>query len=78
MIQQLLHLDEHRARKEKIYRRYEAALADLPVKMNPYLADTQPNFWLSCMLIDAAAKVDPMEVMRRLADENTIPMFTDT
>ena len=66
---QLLHLDEHRDRKEKIYRRYEEAFCDLPVTMNPYLPDTVPNFWLSCMLIDQSCKVDPIDVMKKLNDE---------
>jgi len=48
---QLLHLEEHVARKRAIYERYKAGFADLPVAMNPYLEDTVPNFWLSCLLI---------------------------
>ena len=48
---QLLHLQEHVARKRAIYERYKAGFADLPVDMNPYLEDTVPNFWLSCLLI---------------------------
>lgn len=52
---QLVYLDEHRDLKETIYRRYEEGLKDLPVQMNPYLSDTKPNFWLSCMTIDPDA-----------------------
>ena len=63
---QLLHLDEHRAKKTKIYRRYQEKLQGLPVSMNPYLACTQPNFWLSCMLIDKDCKVKPMEIFDKL------------
>ena len=33
---QLLHLEEHRERKTAIYKRYKAALAGLPVTMNPH------------------------------------------
>lgn len=67
---QLLHLEEHRDAKEAIYRRYEQGLANLPVRMNPYLAESTPNFWLSCMLIDEDCSVDPMTVMQALADAN--------
>ena len=67
---QLLHLEEHRERKTAIYERYKKALADLPVKLNPYLAETTPNFWLSCMLIDESCGVDPMAVMAKLNDAN--------
>ena len=53
---QLPHLDEHIAQKRAIYERYRAGLADLPVKMNPFDAEkSQPNFWLSCMIIDEDA-----------------------
>lgn len=52
---QLKHLDEHRALKEKIYHRYEQGFKGLPVSMNPYLPETMPNFWLSCLLIDKKA-----------------------
>ncbi len=67
---QLLHLDEHRNLKETIYRRYESGLAGLPIKMNPYLKDTKPNFWLSCMIIDEDCNVNPMTVINKLAEEN--------
>ena len=67
---QLLHLDEHRALKKAIYQRYEQGLKDLPVSMNPYLPESEPNFWLSCLLVDKGCKVDPMYIMERLAKEN--------
>lgn len=49
---QLQHLEEHKEKKEIIYHRYEKGFSGIPVKMNPYLEDTSPNFWLSCMTID--------------------------
>lgn len=49
---QMLHLDEHIALKEAIYMRYKEGFKGLPVKMNPYPDYTEPNFWLSCMIID--------------------------
>ncbi len=53
---QLPYLQEHIARKKAIYLRYKEGLADLPVTMNPYDADLcEPNFWLSCLLIDPDA-----------------------
>ncbi|MBQ3182169.1 MAG: aminotransferase class I/II-fold pyridoxal phosphate-dependent enzyme [Clostridia bacterium] len=67
---QLLHLEEHRDKKEEIYRTYEEAFKYLPVTMNPYLKDSKPNFWLSCMLIDEGCPVDPMDIMDKLAKEN--------
>ena len=67
---QLIHLDEHRALKEAIYRRYEKGLKGLPVKMNPYLEGTVPNFWLSCMTIDEGAGISAMELLDKLNEAN--------
>lgn len=53
---QLPYLDEHVARKKAIYERYKEGFKDLPVTMNPYDPETmEPNFWLSCMLINKEA-----------------------
>lgn len=53
---QMPHLDEHIALKKAIYERYKAGFSDLPVTMNPYDPEVcEPNFWLSCMLIDKSA-----------------------
>lgn len=50
------HLEEHIAQKKAIYMRYKEGLKDLPVTMNPYDAEnSEPNFWLICLLIDETA-----------------------
>ena len=49
---QYLHLDEHIAQKKAIYERYKEGFKDLPIKMNPILDGTEPNYWLSAMVID--------------------------
>ena len=67
---QLIHLNEHRDLKEKVYRKYEEAFKDIPVKMNPYLEDTKPNFWLSCMTIDEGVGITPMDIIDRLNEAN--------
>ncbi len=49
---QFPHLEEHIAQKKAIYERYREGLRDLPVSMNPYdEKNSEPNFWLSCLLI---------------------------
>lgn len=49
-------LEEHIAQKKAIYERYKNGLKDLPVEMNPMnLVDSEPNYWLSCMIINPAA-----------------------
>lgn len=67
---QLLHLEEHIKLKKDIYMRYKEGLKDLPVSMNPYLENTEPNFWLSCLLIDKECNVTPTEIREKLADYN--------
>ena len=53
---QLPYLKEHIAEKKAIYERYKEGLKDLPLRMNPYdRANSEPNFWLSCILIDEEA-----------------------
>ena len=53
---QMPYLDEHIAQKKAIYMRYKEAFKDLPVTMNPYdEAIVEPNFWLSCLIIDKDA-----------------------
>ena len=53
---QFPYLEEHIAQKKAIYMRYKEGLKDLPVFMNPYdEKNSEPNFWLSCMLIDKDA-----------------------
>lgn len=67
---QLLHLDEHKAAKKAIYERYKSAFAGLPLSMNPYLPCSEPNHWLSCILIDENCGVEPYTIMGRLAESN--------
>ena len=53
---QVPHLNEHIAMKKAIYQRYKEGFKGLPVTMNPYDAEnSEPNFWLSCLLIDEQA-----------------------
>jgi dTDP-4-amino-4,6-dideoxygalactose transaminase len=53
---QIPYLNEHIAQKKAIYMRYKEGLKDLPVSMNPYDGkNSEPNFWLSCMLINEDA-----------------------
>ena len=50
---QIPYLEEHIAQKKEIFMRYKEGLKGLPVRMNPYdKKNSEPNFWLSCMIID--------------------------
>ena len=53
---QFPYLEEHIAQKKAIYERYKEGFKDLPVIMNPYDEEnSEPNFWLSCMMINPEA-----------------------
>ena len=53
---QLPYLEKHIAQKKAIYMRYKESFKGLPISLNPYDADnSEPNFWLSCLLIDEDA-----------------------
>ena len=53
---QVPYLQEHIDRKKAIYERYQAGFQGLPITMNPYDPEImEPNFWLSCMLIEESA-----------------------
>lgn len=67
---QLLHLQEHRDKKEVIYRAYEQGLKDTPLTMNPYPEDTEPNFWLSCATLPEGYPVKPVELITRLKESD--------
>ena len=60
---QLPYIGEHKAQKKAIYERYKEKLAGLPVSMNPVEldgAEIEPNYWLSCLLIDKDAMCPQM------------------
>ena len=57
---QFPYLGEHIAQKKAIYERYKEGFKGLPIRMNPFdKANSKPNFWLSCALIDEEA-MSPM------------------
>ena len=68
---QLMHLEEHKARKKEIYEQYREAFADIPeIVMNPLNPDGDANCWLSCMTIAKGSKITPDMVMDALEEVN--------
>ena len=59
-------LDEHIRQKKAIYERYQDGLKDLPVSMNPVPDCCEPNYWLSCLLVDQEA------MCRQVRGENDV------
>lgn len=52
---QFPYLKEHIKKKKAIYERYKEGLKGLPASMNPVPDCCEPNYWLSCILIDREA-----------------------
>lgn len=61
---QYQHLEEHIAQKRELFGRYSEGLKGLPVKMNFISEGTDPNYWLSCLIIDEGA------MCRQVRDDN--------
>lgn len=67
---QLIHLEEHKAKKKAIYERYREAFADVPeIQMNPMNADGDANNWLSCITISAECGITPDMAMDALDEK---------
>ena len=62
------HLEEHIADKKRIYERYVEGFKDLPIKMIPIVDGTEPNYWLSCMIIDK-------EYMCKQVRDDSTPLY---
>lgn len=68
---QLLHLEEHKAIKKKIYKEYREAFAGIKeIAMNPMNPKGDANCWLSCMTLEEGCKVTPNQIMDALEEEN--------
>ena len=68
---QLTTLDKHIEKKKWIYETYKKAFKEISeVTMNPYLEESEPNYWLSCLLIDEKNKVKPNDIIDALEKEN--------
>lgn len=71
---QLQTLDEHKDKKQKIYKKYKEAFADIrKIEMNPMNLDGEANNWLSCMTLSAECikdRVTPTVIMDALEKEN--------
>ncbi|MCR5638315.1 MAG: DegT/DnrJ/EryC1/StrS family aminotransferase [Lachnospiraceae bacterium] len=63
---QFPYINEHIARKKAIYNRYKEGLKDLPVSMNPIPDCCEPNYWLSCLLIDEDAMCEQVRSDREV------------
>lgn len=68
---QLTTLDKHIEKKKWIYETYKKAFEEVSeITMNPYLEESEPNYWLSCLLINEKSKVKPNDIIDALEKEN--------
>lgn len=67
---QLIHLEEHKAKKKAIYAYYREAFADIPaIQMNPMNEKGDANNWLSCMTVSADCRITPDMIMDALEEK---------
>lgn len=70
---QFPYLEEHIAQKKAIYERYKEGLKGLPIHMNPYDEEnSEPNFWLSCMIIKQEA------MCKQVRDEHEVLYISES
>lgn len=67
---QVPYINEHVRLKTIIYNRYGDYLKGLPLKMNPYLHYSKPNFWLSCLILSSNCNINPMNIYKVLKQNN--------
>lgn len=68
---QLKVLDKRIEKKTQIYEIYKNAFSDIKeIKMQPYLKNSKPNFWLSTLILEKNSKVTPLMIIEALEKEN--------
>lgn len=68
---QLLKLEEYVEKKKWIYEYYKKEFNDIKeLQMNPIPNQVKANYWLSCIQLSGLKKVNPMDVIDALEQEN--------
>ena len=68
---QLRVLEERINQKKHIFERYKEAFKDIKeIEMMPICEYGEPNYWLSCALIDENSKIKPLDIIKGLEKEN--------
>lgn len=55
---QFEYIDDHITKKKAIFERYKEGFKGIPTKMNPLGNNAEPNYWLSCLIIDDEAMAE--------------------
>ena len=68
---QLKVLDDRIAKKTEIYNTYKKELETIKeITMQPYMANSKPNHWLSAIILDKTSKIKPINIIEALENEN--------
>lgn len=68
---QLKVLDKRIEKKTNIYERYKKSFEGIPeIEMQPYMANSKPNHWLSAIILDKTSKIKPIDIIEALENEN--------
>lgn len=68
---QMKTLNQYIELKKSIYMQYKEGFKDInEIKMNPYLVNSNPNFWLSCITIEPKSNVTPISIIEALEKDN--------
>ncbi len=68
---QLRVLNERIEKKKEIFETYKEAFKDIKdIEMMPICDYGEPNYWLSCMMINEDSKVKPIDIILALEEEN--------
>ena len=68
---QLKVLDQRIKKKTEIYEKYKEEFKNIPeITMQPVLANTKPNHWLSAIILDKNSKIKPLDIILALEKEN--------
>ena len=68
---QLKVLDKRIEKKTNIYERYKRAFEGISeIEMQPYMANSKPNHWLSAIILDKTSKIKPIDIIEALENEN--------
>ena len=68
---QLKVLDKRIEKKTNIYERYKKSFEGISeIEMQPYMANSKPNHWLSAIILDKTSKIKPIDIIEALENEN--------
>ena len=57
--------------RKDFYERYKKSFEGISeIEMQPYMANSKPNHWLSAIILDKTSKIKPIDIIEALENEN--------